>query len=411
MDRTFRSVVVCLLLAFSSAVLAVPRYTVTQLPTVNGVSLSPTCLSTSGTVAGTTSDGRTFVYSPSIGTKFIEPPAGYTSITPRAVNESGEVVGYFQNGPYDAGHSFVYRPGNGVVELTAPAGVRNVACGINNHGLVVGYCAERYGYALSTYSATTSGAMTELGVLDGYQEMGTMAINNSGVMLRSSQRYACDGWGNEILEPDVFLSSQGRMDDMNSASEISDFEPGLTHRILSANDINSGGQIVGMLGSYYTEWGDPGIGLGCIGGDGRLTYDPVRAFLYTPGSAPVELGLLPGYGSFSEAMGVNDLGQVVGYSEFESCPLGDASAAFLYCDGQMYELASLLDGNAQGWMLTEARAINNKGQIIAYASRRAGGDWASGTFLLTPVPEPSSLLALLSGFTMMPALLKRKRAA
>jgi probable HAF family extracellular repeat protein len=92
-------------------------------------------------------------------------------------------------------------------------------------------------------------------------------------------------------------------------------------------------------------------------------------------------------GTPSSGAGINDLGQVVG---------GDASGAFLYSSGTMYDLNDLVtNGLASGAILTEAAAINNQGWIVA-------SDGHSGTtYLLEPtessVPEPTSTLLTLLG--------------
>ena len=55
--------------------------------------------------------------------------------------------------------------------------------------------------------------------------------------------------------------------------------------------------------------------------------------------------------------------------------------AFLYSDGQMQDLNSLIAPNS-GWTLREATGINDANQIVGFgASFRA--------FLLTPVREPN----------------------
>ena len=262
-------------------------------------------------------------------------------------------------------------------------------------------------YTAHAYSANTSGAMTELDSLGQRGEMQAMAVNDSGAVLSCLYDYNWDDYA--AIFTYAFVQANGQTCSLNSVDEVVDLAPGLRRKILGANDINNLGQIVGMSGLYAVELGDWGIPLGCVGGDPIMNYDPVRALLYTPGSAPIELGVLPGYGSISEAMAVNDLGQVVGYSEFENCPLGDASAAFLYSDGRMYDLNMLVDASAQGSMLTEAYGINNKGQIIAYGSRRKGNEWLYGTFLLTPVPEPSSLVVLFSGLTAAASVALRRK--
>jgi probable HAF family extracellular repeat protein len=67
---------------------------------------------------------------------------------------------------------------------------------------------------------------------------------------------------------------------------------------------------------------------------------------------------------FSWATGINDDGQVVGYS-YGQLPFtpDNATHAFIYANHTMYDLNMLLPVNS-GWILTQANAINNFGQIV-----------------------------------------------
>jgi probable HAF family extracellular repeat protein len=76
----------------------------------------------------------------------------------------------------------------------------------------------------------------------------------------------------------------------------------------------------------------------------------------------VDLGVLSG-GDYSEALDVNNSGQVVGYSNNED----DDWRPFLYEDGQMIDLNSLLPAES-GWTLEFAYAINDRGEIVGEGS-------------------------------------------
>jgi probable HAF family extracellular repeat protein len=140
--------------------------------------------------------------------------------------------------------------------------------------------------------------------------------------------------------------------------------PGGVH----AYGINSSGQVVGDSGD--------------------------RAFLYTNGTT-TDLGTLGG--SHSYAYGINDKGQVVG----SSTTISGSQHAFLYSDGTMTDLNSRIDP-ASGWTLTRADDINDLGQIVGYGNK--------GAFLLTPLPEPSTLVLLGVGAIGLPGYAWRRRA-
>jgi probable HAF family extracellular repeat protein len=163
---------------------------------------------------------------------------------------------------------------------------------------------------------------------------------------------------------------------------------------------------------------------------------------WTETTGMVDLGTLGG--QYSEALGVNDVGDIVGWSEGPH----DANHAFLYRDGVMHDLGSLggpslnseahainnhrqivgitndvtinwvpalwesgtwYDLNAlippgSGWTLLGANDINDAGQItgIGYFD-----DAYQHAFLLTPVPEPATMTLWGAGGPVL--LLRRRR--
>src|SRR5665213_610130 len=191
---------------------------------------------------------------------------------------------------------------------------------------------------------------------------------------------------------------------------------------------NGSMQDLGTLGG--TNSGGTGINAGGqVAGWAFLTGDgPHHAFLYTNGSMQ-DLGTLGGAVDVSEADAVNVSGQVTGFS-FNSdavqvpfifshgsmhslgtiggnstgvsinarCQVvgyyftaqGD-DRAFLYSNGQMLDLNTLIpSADASTYTLTDARGINNQGQIVANGYRTAGSSFprAYRAFLLTPTASP-----------------------
>ena len=102
--------------------------------------------------------------------------------------------------------------------------------------------------------------------------------------------------------------------------------------------------------------------------NGVYSNSRAKAFLWRKGKM-VGLGTLPGSKN-SAAFGINDSTAIVGTS-------GDR--AFLWTRGKMLDLNACLPSGS-GWMLEEARAINNKGQIVG--SGKLSGQ--THMFLLTP---------------------------
>ena len=83
-----------------------------------------------------------------------------------------------------------------------------------------------------------------------------------------------------------------------------------------------------------------------------------RAFLYADGAGMADLGTLGGRDSVAYA--INGAGQVVGTADTRS----EGKRAFLWSPGGgMVDLNGLID-RAAGWVLTQARGINDTGQIV-----------------------------------------------
>jgi probable HAF family extracellular repeat protein len=115
---------------------------------------------------------------------------------------------------------------------------------------------------------------------------------------------------------------------------------------------------------------------GQVVGYSRLAGGDQRAFVYAGGKMK-NLGTLPG-GTQSFAYGNNKQGQVVGSSDAKEGPLH----AFIYNNGSMRDLNQMIPSDS-GWVLSEARAINEAGQIVGYGIIKG----EQHAFLLTPANE------------------------
>ena len=102
-----------------------------------------------------------------------------------------------------------------------------------------------------------------------------------------------------------------------------------------------------------------------------------HAFYWDGVSAMQDLGTLGGTTSYG--YGINGGGAVVGSSALTG---GAVTHAFLWAGGVMSDLNNLLV-NGGGWVLTEARGINDSGWIAGTGT--VGGE--THAFLLTPVED------------------------
>ena len=144
-----------------------------------------------------------------------------------------------------------------------------------------------------------------------------------------------------------------------------------------AYDINNTGQIAGYAYNSAGYW---------------------HGFLYSDGVIE-DLGTLPG-DKYSMALGINDNGDIVGES-------GGQDRAFLYSDGVLMSLNSLIPSSPR-WILEDATAINDSGQIVGEGVNPDGYDHA---FLLTPTPEPCTFALLGVGAIALAAYAWRRRLA
>jgi probable HAF family extracellular repeat protein len=124
---------------------------------------------------------------------------------------------------------------------------------------------------------------------------------------------------------------------------------------------------------------------------GSDTTDTLVAHAFLYDGTMHDLGTLGG--TFSAGSGINASGQVTGNSLNEN----GAFHAFLYTSGSgMVDLNTLIDP-LSGWELLHGYAINDAGQITGQGLI---GD-ERHAFLLTPVPEPSSLALLALGLPLI----------
>jgi probable HAF family extracellular repeat protein len=295
----------------------------------------------------------------------------------RAINSSGQVTGDgWTSNSGGADHAFLYSAG----VLRDIGGVRGF--GINGSGQVTGLAAQHA-------FLYTNGVRKDLGTLGGSTSEGT-AINDSGQVagysdLPNNTQHA-------------FLYSGGSMHDLGTLGGTDS----------SAFGVNASGQVTGRAittgntayhaflysGGVMSDLSAPGdtfsVGFAInasaqVTGYNTLGDGAQHAFLYS-GGVMKDLGTLGG--STSAGLAINDIGQVVGDAFVPNDP---HSHAFLYSGGAMVDLNSLISPTS-GWFLEQAMGINSGGQITGYGLMAGkGGDRA---FLLTPVPEPSSIILL-----------------
>jgi len=197
------------------------------------------------------------------------------------------------------------------------------AYAINNVGQVAGLYRTGSGFDSRAF-LWEDGVMQNLGTLGGDRSE-AYGINDSGQVVGMS--YTSSGTFR------AFRWQNGVMQDLGTL--------GGTHS--SARAINNAGQVVGMAST---------------------SAGPQHAFLWSGGMA--DLGALD-YGS--DAYGVNESGQVVGYAQVGTVdPWEMYGHAFLW-NGSMQDLGTL------GWTQSQANAINDNGQVVGHLVNDNQDDW------------------------------------
>jgi len=281
-----------------------------------------------------------------------------TAISPEygeawAINDAGTIAGF----TITAGAQYATLWAGGTMQqIASPNSEQFDAISGNGHaagGNIVGSDLHAIYY---------DGTMHDIGAFD--DRAGARGINNSDQVVGSGSRIESG-----LTVTHAFYYSNGVMSDMGTLGGPDSVAYG----------INNGGIAVGV--AQDADWA-------------------AHAFSYD-GSAMTDLGGLPGY-FYSSAAAINDLGQIVGYSEF----VGDRRAT-LWQDGQTYDLNSLLNGSGVGWLLQEAVGISSNGAIVGTGTYHG----VRSNFLLqaAPAPEPASWALMVAGFGAVGAALRNRR--
>jgi probable HAF family extracellular repeat protein len=339
------------------------EYTVTDLGTLGGPTSAAWAVSQNGIIVGNSelyvagSSGVVRENHPCIfqaggqvqDLGLLDPVNGRVGVA-TSVNCQRQVVGWSDSpgvnnsAASDTANAFLYNVGGPLIDLGTPGqGQESFAYGINASGQITGYGQTATG-AWHGFLWTVSG--TTVSTVDLGAGFLGWAINDQGII---------GGVDTKTQQAAIYNISSGSMTDIGP--------PGA-----------NGSQVSGMSARGFVA-GSWGTGTN----DDGFLYD-INTGVLTDLKNPLS-------SSWScVPSGVNDLGQVVGGYALDANFA--AGTAFIYTSaGGMQNLNDLIDPSP-GFYLQAAMGISNSGGIVGEGFNAAGQNDA---FLLTPVPEPSTL--------------------
>ncbi len=332
-----------------------------------------------------------------IGALDPQSPNGILSL-PLGLNNNGRVVGYGSTAESPTNIlNFKWGAINATGEL--PGSARSFGSRVNIRGRIAGTAsfADQNGTIIGSHAIRWYARQP--------QDLGTLGGNYAaGVSIDDSDRIV----GYSTLPGDsqtrAFIWQNGLMSQLPSPA-------GATETY--ANDISNTGYIVGTAAG-------PGAAKPYMWTSGVISPLPIPTGARTGGANAVntagqavgtyevnqftgefaavswlngqmqELGFLGGSLRYSAAADVNNLGHIVGTSNSTNGFTG-----FIWFDGAMYDLRSLLAPGFGSFEITSAQAINDRGQIAAGALING----RTTAILLSPVtsfiPTPGSMAVLL----------------
>ena len=372
-------IILLLLSGISSLASAAPKYYATEIDigNVGPANIGFTGFNSSGELVGHyywhdahdnyggfyfDTNSNAFLDMGNLGGKIYSGGGLYT--IPNNINSSGTVVG--TSGAPDGFKPFAWNKYTGITSIPNPNPNANknpcTAYNVNaindedqivgNYSLYTpGYYAS-YGCAPHAFISGGSLGFADIGTINNnqYSDSNGVALNNSGAVIGNSTVW----W--QTSHPFIWDNANGIKDLTSIAGQY-----------FSPTSINNSGQILGS-GSVNTA--------------ANNTFSTFAVWDATNGLQVVPEG--PGFGWYQQATGMNDLGQVIGYSYAGSAwsYSPNIQLAFIWDKiNGVQKLNDLIPADS-GWVLQKPHVINNINQIAGTGTLNGNSE----AFLLKPIP-------------------------
>lgn len=285
-----------------------------------------------------------------------------------SINDNGVISGYSLPDANSA-RAWIWRDGFGLTDVGSFGGVDNRAAAVGLDGKLFGY--SQTGAGVQRGFVWDGVTLSDIGSLAAGDAVAAEAVNASATIVG----FTTTG-GNTL----GFKLTSGTMTALGTL-------PGAELPATSAAyDINDAGQIVGVASwigggtrAFRTDAGGLLMSLGTLGandsaatainaagevvGSSVTAANETHAFVYDTAGVMRDLGVFTG-GHDSRAYGINDGGLIIGSAEDSAAN----SRAFVWMPGgAIRDLNDLIPPNS-GWVLKEARGINNAGDIVGYGT-------------------------------------------
>lgn len=343
---------------------------------------------------------------------------GGTSSFGRALNDHRQVTGNAQtpaSQPSPRLNAFSWSSPGPMLNLGVLPGSNNFSRGyaINNSGVIVGESdnnnsrAFRWDPVNGMVGLIRLAGDNDRGVAHGINDAGAIVgISSNGVASRPT--LWVNGIAQDLGSIDGANTSFGRAWNINNNGIAVGFSSTGIAGVSSKATLWDNGNIINLGSWQSTSFSEAfdvnhsGVAVGAAvngtTGGGTSIRRATRWEIINGTPVMTDLGSL-GL-TFSEAKSINDLGQIVGFATNVS---GLSQRAFLWDDGVQTDLNSLIDPGL-GWTLTTAESINQRGDIVGWGTF---GGQTRAYLLVNTIPEPSTtVFAAIAGFTL---ILRRRR--